>query len=551
MVLNGLAVGALVFIGYAALFGLMFNPWYTVYSALKGFIVKYLCVCGAGLAVYYVYVAARRPAALESCTRSSIRRAVRLLKGRAARLLAGGGLLGACLLPFIYLHRDTEVKHALTQFSELAKVELDLVKSTTGTGKLLHAGESPHNAPDYHPCPGPWKLTRGGNRILPARVNYIFVCVDALRGDVFNRVGNPRADLTPFFDRWTAEECVFFEHAYCQGNGTFNSLPVLMGGRGDRRDLVPGVDAENAFYKLTVSEGVDRRYSFEGHGIRYLYPPVDPQFVSLGVPYFLGFSNHDHSVRAADCFERVKKAVSELSKEQTFFVYVHLMDVHNDLYLKQEANYYGDKPEDLYANNVNYLDRCMRGFIGWLKSAGRYDNTVIVFTSDHGEAFGEHVSTMHGANFYQEDIYVPLILRLPGVGARTIRTPVTTSDLTPTLIDMAGWRFDPPYDDPGVGVSIRDLVLDEGRHGERFTRRDIFLHSCFTEKYGLLRDGRYKFVYWVTYESYVLFDLVEDPGERHNIVDERRDLASDMKRVLLNELRRIRGIGYAARLPWE
>lgn len=533
--LHVLTWSALVVIGYYALFGFIYNPWYKIWAVFKSTVLKCLCISAAGLILGYLYHATRRT----------------LMPNIGLRALAGIAATVVTLIPFARLHRQVEGKHSLMQFTEFTKLELDFVKFITGLGTRLHVGEITQHKPGYQPCPKPWTFSPAGRRDLPQRVNYIVIMVDALRADVLGRLGCQRKDITPFLDRWTADECVFFENAYSQSNGTFNSLPMILGGRGNRRDLLPGMHDENMLYQLMVSEGIDRRYSFLGHGIHNLYPLDDPRFISLGVPYRLGFSNHDQSVKAADCFERLKTALSAAPGNETFFAYVHLMDVHNDLFLKEEARNYGDSLKDLYDNNVNYLDLCLRDFVGWLKTTDRYANTVMAITSDHGEEFDEHMSSMHGHNFYQEDIHVPLILRLPGIAARTIATGVSTSDLTPTLLDLAGWTIAPPYDNPAMGISVRDLILAPEHSAPRFARRDLLLVSSFTEKYGLLRDFRYKLVYWVTYESYALFDLKTDPHEKQNIISRNPELASDMKRIMLQQIEHIRGIRYTTRLPWE
>jgi arylsulfatase A-like enzyme len=74
-----------------------------------------------------------------------------------------------------------------------------------------------------------------------------------------------------------------------------------------------------------------------------------------------------------------------------------------------------------------------------LDAAGHRDDTLVVLTSDHGEAFGEHGAMGHGFNLHEEVLRVPLILRGPGVPAgRTDPTPVSTTDLAPTLLTAAG-----------------------------------------------------------------------------------------------------------------
>jgi arylsulfatase A-like enzyme len=92
-----------------------------------------------------------------------------------------------------------------------------------------------------------------------------------------------------------------------------------------------------------------------------------------------------------------------------------------------------------YVERLAVADAAVGAFLAALDAAGHRDDTLVVLTSDHGEAFGEHGAMGHGFNLHEEVLRVPLILRGPGVPAgRTDPTPVSTTDLAPTLLTAAG-----------------------------------------------------------------------------------------------------------------
>ena len=80
-----------------------------------------------------------------------------------------------------------------------------------------------------------------------------------------------------------------------------------------------------------------------------------------------------------------------------------------------------------------------------------YDNTMIIITGDHGEAFGEHDSLGHGLQLYDEVIHIPLIIKLPSPqSGRQIDKLVQSIDIMPTILDMLGIEL--PYYAQGVSL---------------------------------------------------------------------------------------------------
>jgi len=95
-----------------------------------------------------------------------------------------------------------------------------------------------------------------------------------------------------------------------------------------------------------------------------------------------------------------------------------------------------------YDQDIRYFDDIFKGFIEQLPQ-NVIDNTVIILTADHGEAFGEHErggsSIMgHGGIPYEEEVHVPLLIKAPGFEPRTILQPVSIVDLAPTILNIFG-----------------------------------------------------------------------------------------------------------------
>jgi hypothetical protein len=110
---------------------------------------------------------------------------------------------------------------------------------------------------------------------------------------------------------------------------------------------------------------------------------------------------------------------------------------------------------DVYANEVRHMDHKLRPFLDWLEAEGLYDDLMIVVTSDHGEEFGEHGGFWHGTTLYEEQIRVPLIVKLPkgDLAGTRIAWQARTLDVAPTITAALGLA-------PGAGWQGQDLVAD-------------------------------------------------------------------------------------------
>lgn len=165
-----------------------------------------------------------------------------------------------------------------------------------------------------------------------------------------------------------------------------------------------------------------------------------------------------------------------------------------------------------YCGLVTLLDDLVGDVVESLKKKGIYDNTIIVYTSDHGEMMGDFGLYGKG-NFYDTTINMPLIIKpvKDEQGVSHIDGLVEHIDIAPTILDYAGVKI------PGniEGISLRDAIKNgfEGKESilSEHTTNDKQRHGIS------LRDEKYKFWYWTNPDTIALFDLENDPDELNNL----------------------------------
>ncbi|WP_170130932.1 choline-sulfatase [Deinococcus yavapaiensis] len=174
-----------------------------------------------------------------------------------------------------------------------------------------------------------------------------------------------------------------------------------------------------------------------------------------------------------------------------------------------------------YYAAVSYVDSIVGRLLAELDRVGLGD-TLVVFTSDHGEMLGEH-GMWFKRTFYDGAAKVPLIVSRPSTFAPARRSEVVSLvDLTATLLDLA--EVEAPSD--ADGGSLKPLLSGSGGPWKDFAVSEYFSEGT-VEPMLMLRAGRFKFVY-VHEQAPLLFDLQADPYEQ-------RDLASDSAYAIVRE----------------
>jgi arylsulfatase A-like enzyme len=178
----------------------------------------------------------------------------------------------------------------------------------------------------------------------------------------------------------------------------------------------------------------------------------------------------------------------------------------------------------LYDGAITHMDKeIVRPMLDMLKTNGLYSNTLIVFTSDHGEAFLEHNNILH-EDLYTETLRVPLILVYPKSlpQNKKVSPLVRLIDIMPTIFELTGIETDIPMQ----GSSLLPAVRGETHSLDCYSTH-MFMQSLRTDRYShirgsSLRTDRYSRIqgnYWKPVEE--VYDRQKDPREKVNIINDR------------------------------
>ena len=195
---------------------------------------------------------------------------------------------------------------------------------------------------------------------------------------------------------------------------------------------------------------------------------------------------------------------------------------------RERASYYG---------MCEVVDRHLGWIIDALDEMGMRENTVVIFTSDHGEMLGDHGLTHKGCRFYDGAVRVPLIFSWPGALKEGFVSDelVELTDIAPTLAEICGAEFPNTH-----GHSLLPLMAqrpDRPYISREFVRCEYYnslneadeaVHPTYAT---MLRDRRYKLVTYHTADFGELYDMVEDPQETRNLWEEESFLEKKLQLV--------------------
>jgi arylsulfatase A-like enzyme len=192
----------------------------------------------------------------------------------------------------------------------------------------------------------------------------------------------------------------------------------------------------------------------------------------------------------------------------------------------------------LYAGEVTLVDRWVGKLLQKIEDLGLLEDTVVIFTTDHGTYIGEHNYVGKRPHLYEEVAHIPLIMRLPdSAGAPTGRRDeiVQSPDIMPTILELAGVKIPPT-------VQARSLLSII--QGESEEERSVAVSSASlvgqrlpdwitvtSKRWALLASHK---------ESGVkseLYDLSRDPQETENLIDEEPEVADDLRLEMIKLLR--------------
>lgn len=216
--------------------------------------------------------------------------------------------------------------------------------------------------------------------------------------------------------------------------------------------------------------------------------------------------------------------------DQPFFYFLHLYEPHAPY---EAAEPYANRYASHYDAEIAHTDAIVGGFLEFLKQRGLYDRALILLVSDHGEGLGEHGEDEHGIFLYREALSVPMLVKLPGqrLAGQSSDVPAGLFDVAPTMLASAGVKIP----DAIEGVSL----LDEGRLASLSTRALYAetwyprFHFGWSELHSLIEGDEHL----IDAPKPELYDLTDDPGERTNLIAERRRRFASMRQTIASYVR--------------
>lgn len=359
------------------------------------------------------------------------------------------------------------------------------------------------------------------------RPNIILILVDTLRKDRLGLYGHDR-NTSPNLDR-LAESAVVYDNAFSQAPWTLPSVAAML------TSQYPSALGIENFRRRIPDSAVFLQEILAEHGWA-THAIVSHTFVGSqwgfdrGFDSFQSFAGGHRVVTSETVTDAALEIVDQMNGKPTFLM-VHYFDPHY-LFVEHDGfRFSGTPPDaesewwvmphrklnyrayrgmiseaqrdylfDLYDSEIAYTDFHVGRLLDRLASGGLLDDSIVVFTSDHGEEFMEHDGMGHGTKLFNELINVPLVIKWPGASESVrSRRYVALVDLVPTLLDY----LEIPAHTELSGIHLRERDSSQPIISENRRQRD------FT---AIIRDGT-KLVYNGRTDTIDFYDLDADPVE--------------------------------------
>ncbi|MCA9543169.1 MAG: sulfatase-like hydrolase/transferase, partial [Myxococcales bacterium] len=188
---------------------------------------------------------------------------------------------------------------------------------------------------------------------------------------------------------------------------------------------------------------------------------------------------------------------------------------------------------DKYDSEIAFVDHHLKPVFEALDAEGLAENTVVILTSDHGEAFKEHGFHFHGRTVYDEELRVPLIVRFPGAEPKRVGELTALLDILPTVAQAVGLKAP-----KAQGQSLIPLLTGLGKWR---AERTLFLEQLPYPYYevhvmGAVTEAGQKVVRNVTKNVWEAFDLKADPGEKVNLLEDDPQAAKALRDQLIRHI---------------
>ena len=346
-------------------------------------------------------------------------------------------------------------------------------------------------------------------------LNVLWVTIDALRSDATGLDGDTASSLTPNLDD-LARSGFAFPDAWSQAPQTTGSMESFLTGRyPSRTPVASGWRTGKVTFEAPSIVELAREAGFETAWFTGLRKDT------LAAPIWerlkRGFTTvNEEKTAAPDARRTVTQAIEWLRADRArFFALVHLFDPHAP-YVSWEGKT-DATPRERWESEVRHADAALGELLGALEREGLAGHTIVIAHADHGEAFNEHGRYYHGTSFFQTQIHVPLVIRVPGLEGAALRGPASNIDIAPTLVDLLGAAPEAGHQ----GHSLLARLLDPELSWPKLALAETLVVDpqipWGEDRIRAITDGRWKLIEYPDGPARLLYDLHADPGEKKNL----------------------------------
>lgn len=396
-------------------------------------------------------------------------------------------------------------------------------------------------------------------------------------------------DTTPNIDKW-AKNAVVFTNMRTMVPTTYPSFAMLMTGKtpfetgihsnstgynGPAPGLVPLDPKFSTLAQILQENGYSTAAFINSSAL-------DPELTNMNK----GFDTYEMNIdfplsgpnKDSRSFKNVDAAIEwmKINKNKKIFLWIHFMEPHSpyfptkDLYCRfNEANcpilqkqadlvkveterkkFKECQPEGipkekfsliegLYDASISSADRLIGKVLDQVTSLGLDNKSVVMLYGDHGEGFDHNYYFFHNHNLYESFIKIPFILKLPYSNSR-IKVPnnLINTQIMPTLLDVLKITNNNNENDN----AFSSLIDEKSKQRQKSNDYFYYINDSLS-KYAIQKDS-YKYIYTIRdraclYNGYIeeLYDLTEDPGETHNLVDIKIPEALELKSILIDYMK--------------
>jgi hypothetical protein len=416
-------------------------------------------------------------------------------------------LASACAIvaigPFAVSRVDTHGLHR-NAFGALLATSLPRVEPEAGAADWRASPFGPSRGEDLGALRGSMK---GRNVILAILESTAARHLGAYRG-----VPDPTPNLTAL-----ARRSIVFERAYAVYPESIKGLFATLCSRYPAFDTPPELYAGVACASLprTLSAAGYRTALFHSGRFDYLgmKAVIDQRGFDLleDAGAIGGQVNSSFGVDDASTVQRMLHWMASLGEGERFFLTYLPVAGHNPYEVSRPGPFKGRDDFTRYMNALHEGDEALGTLLDGMRALGLEDDTVVIVTGDHGQAFGEHPGNfVHTMFVYEENLRVPYVISAPGApsGPLRVNRVASTIDTAPTILDLIG------------------LPAEAGHQGASLLGPDSRMALFFTD-YSIgwlgLADGCWKYLFEMDSSRSRLFDVCADPGETRDRAAELPD----------------------------